>query len=271
LYFLVIFLVFAFVPLAFDGHFLWYVTYTPNFLFFKIHEWPGMLSHFWSLGVEEQFYLLWPFMIFIIPLDFLKYLFPAIIGLSIIFKFIFFKSSGLFFSFYDVLPISCFDAFGMGALLALYLLEENKFSHFFTRIPVGLGFLSSVILACVIFIFNLSYLFGLAVSVASFYLILGAVRGYKGIPAAILNNQVIRYLGKISYGLYVYHNFIPWLLRCIKGEETAYPLSIHIINPGWIQSPIASFVVQSILLFVIASLSWTFIERPINNLKKYFV
>ncbi|HLX53252.1 MAG TPA: acyltransferase [Aquella sp.] len=271
LYFLVIFLVFALVPLAFEGHFLWYVTYAPNFLFFRIHEWPGMLSHFWSLGVEEQFYLIWPFLILIIPLKFLKYLFPAIIGLSIIFKFIFFKYSGSFFSFYDVLPISCFDAFGIGALLALHILEANKFSHFLSRIPVGLGILGAVIMACFIYFFGISYLFGLAVSIASFYFILGAIRGYKGLLAVIINNQVIRYLGKISYGLYVYHNFIPWLLRCIKGEETAYPLSIHIINPACIQSPITSFFIQCLLLVAIASLSWTFIERPINNLKKYFV
>ncbi|MEJ0081052.1 MAG: acyltransferase [Puia sp.] len=96
LYFLVIFLVFAIAPLAFGGHLLWYLTYTPNFLVFRMQGWPGMLSHFWSLGVEEQFYLVWPFMIFNIPLGFLKYLFSGIICLSIISKFIFFQSSGLF-------------------------------------------------------------------------------------------------------------------------------------------------------------------------------
>src|ERR1700754_2151344 len=38
----------------------YYLTYTSNFHFFYIDKWDGILSHLWSLAVEEQFYLLWP-------------------------------------------------------------------------------------------------------------------------------------------------------------------------------------------------------------------
>ena len=271
LYFLVIILTYILVPAAYNGNFIWYATYVPNFLIFKIQEWPGMLSHFWSLGVEEQFYLIWPFMIFSMPFNYLKYLFPVIIILSIGFKFICFRNTGSFFSFYDVLPISCFDAFGIGALLALVISDETKYSFYFTRIPVGVGIIGSLLLSCLVFFLNIAYLFGFFVSITSFYFILGAVRSYKGLAGSIVNNRTIIYLGKISYGLYVYHNFMPWLLRCLRGEETAYPLKIPAINPSWLQGPVMSFLVQGLLLVIISGLSWKFIERPIHNLKKYFV
>ena len=40
----------------------YYITYTSNILFFNTQKWDGMLSHLWSLAVEEQFYLFWPWL-----------------------------------------------------------------------------------------------------------------------------------------------------------------------------------------------------------------
>lgn len=48
---------------------LWFWTYTPN-LWFSLEGMPGvrgLLNHFWSLGLEEQFYLLWPAVIAFVP------------------------------------------------------------------------------------------------------------------------------------------------------------------------------------------------------------
>ena len=272
LYFIVIFLIFAFAPAVFKGHFAWYVLYIPNFLVYKTQAWPGMLSHFWSLGVEEQFYLIWPFLIFLFPYNALKYLFPGIILLSIAFKIFLFNSNGPFFNFYDALPISCFDAFGIGALLALCMIDNEDFmAALGARIPAGAGFLCAVLVAGVVYVSGLSFLFGLAVSLGSFYLILKTITGYKGLFALLINSSLLKYLGKISYGLYVYHNFIPWLVRCFTGRETEYPLPLPTIKAGWLQGAIPLFVVNALVLLIVASISWFLIEKPINNLKKYFV
>ena len=271
LYFLVIFLVFALTPALFNGHFIWYLTYTPNFLIFQAKVWPGMLSHFWSLGVEEQFYLIWPFLIFICPWSYLKYLFTLIIVLSIGFKLLFFHWDGPFFNYYDVLPISCFDAFGVGALLALFIIERKNNTQFSLNFKFSAALVGNIFFAWLVFISRLSFLFGLAVSLCSMLLVWGAIRGYGGWGGLIVKNRMIQYFGKISYGLYVYHNFIPWLVRCIRGTETAYPLPIKIIHLVWLQRPVVIFLFQFILLVVISSFSWYLIERPINKMKKYFV
>jgi len=248
---------------------MWYILYVPNFLIYTTQQWPGILSHFWSLGIEEQFYLFWPLVIFVSPWRYLKYLFPAIIVISIIAKFIFYLKTTSFFSYYDVLPISCFDAFGIGAVLAYYSVTKGTYELIPQKIIKWL--LPGIVLFCVaIYKLKLSFLFGLGVSIGSGLIVLKACKGIDGWFGKLLSFPPMIYLGKISYGLYVYHNFMLWLLRCLNGTETRYPLPIHSFNMPWSQRPYFALITEFVLLVVIASISWFFFEKPINNLKKYF-
>src|SRR5262249_36172961 len=50
--------------------FNWYFTYTSNILVGLHNNWdaaPYPLHHFWTLAIEEQFYLLWPVLVFVLP------------------------------------------------------------------------------------------------------------------------------------------------------------------------------------------------------------
>jgi peptidoglycan/LPS O-acetylase OafA/YrhL len=268
LYFLVIALLYLGNKSIFQGNVSWYLWYVPNFLIFKVQQWPGMLSHFWSLGVEEQFYLLWPLLILVFPWRYLKYLFPGIIILSVLAKFFFYFQSTSFFTFYDVLPISCFDAFGIGAVLALYSVEKGSYELVPGKIIKWL--LPTLVVFCiVIFNLNLPFLFGVGIAAVSGLVVLKACKGVQGWIGKILNLPIIIYLGKISYGLYVYHNFMPWLLRCLNGTEVTLRLPVPSFNMPWTQKPYIALITEFILLVVIASISWRFFEKPINNLKKY--
>ena len=268
LYFFVLFLLYLTAKEVFSGNFGWYLAYVPNFLIYKTQIWPGMLSHFWSLGVEEQFYIIWPLVILFYPLEWFKYLFPGITVLSIICKFFFWLQSDTFFTYYDVLPISCFDAFGIGATLALFTYERSTYSWMPSNLfPWMLS--GAVVVSIIFFITGLSFLFGLTVVISSALIILKSAEGFKGIVGKILNNPVLLYLGKISYGLYVYHNFMPWLLRCLSGNEMEFPLKMAFISFSPLQHPYLAFLVQFIMLIAIASVSWYVMEKPLNNLKKY--
>ena len=42
---------------------VWNFSYTTNFYFIKIQHWPGIFSQFWSVSVEEHFYIFWPLIV----------------------------------------------------------------------------------------------------------------------------------------------------------------------------------------------------------------
>ena len=94
----------------------WYLSYLTNFYCIKIQGW-GRLTHLWSLALEEQFYLLWPFVIFLIPTKRLWMPISAIIVLSVFSKFVLLQNDANFWVLY-MNPTGVFDILGMGALLA---------------------------------------------------------------------------------------------------------------------------------------------------------
>jgi peptidoglycan/LPS O-acetylase OafA/YrhL len=75
----------------------------------------------------------------------------------------------------------------------------------------------------------------------------------------ILNNKGLLYIGKISYGLYLYHNFIPYFYN-IEIPVALTPISIYLTQ-----------CLRMLTLISIASFSWFFVEKPILRLKNRYV
>lgn len=267
LYFAVIFLLYFLNKNLFLGDVIWYITYVPNFLIYSEQKWQGMLSHFWSLGVEEQFYIIWPILILFVKWEWLRYIFCATIAISIIFKIIVYKSESEIFSYAAVLPISCFDAFGIGAILAYFSVNSEFGKYLNSRVSFFVLFFISASITTIVFISNILFLFGLSVSITSVFVIIYASKGFTGFFGSILNNPLISYLGKISYGLYVFHNFMPWLWRCITSKELSFPILIPSFHENWLNKPLISIVAQFIILLIISSISWFMLEKPLNNMK----
>lgn len=107
----------------------WLWTYTTNIglAFFHIHT--VLEGHFWSLAVEEQFYLVWPLLVFFLPWRALVRSCLALVAMAFAVRFIL-AGIGDSFAAYSFTPCQ-FDALGLGALIALAM--RNPLSHGWLR------------------------------------------------------------------------------------------------------------------------------------------
>lgn len=238
----------------------------------------SFLTHLWSLAVEEQFYILWPLLIFLVPRARYKTAFLSVIGLSAVFRlWIFTRTPETMPSFLVseplrviyFLPFSHLDAFALGALLTVTDLPKTRlqFIIFLLGLPV-LGIVTDALVnGTWAGIANLG--FPLLLPYASkavwgytllnyFFalLIFGVAR--LGWFQRFLEFRPIAYLGKISYGLYVYHFAIIWFLT------TPFGLSSNTPVPFW------NAAASLLMTVLVAGLSYRLLEKPLIDLKDRF-
>lgn len=264
LYFVVLGILVALNIESFRPDWLWHVTYLSNMLV----AYGGQSSVFWSLAVEEQFYLFWPLVLVITPRASLV---PVAISLIIIgagskiaFHFAGFdsKAVGYFLT-------SNLETLGAGSLLAILCFSERPYD--FSKITPSqrklflllavVAFAAAVVLWWTLGKRSLARHFindaFLAVSFA--WLVFAAARGFSGPIGALLNAAPMRHLGKISYCAYLIHSFIPDILRLPSVQAVTGPLSFGV-----------SAVLTLVLTILIPTLSWRYFEGPINDMKRHF-
>lgn len=106
----------------------WHLTYTSN-IYFSSGDWDAVLSHFWTLAVEEQFYLIWPWAMLFVPRKHLLKSIIITISIGPLFRFLCIQF-GLNNGVREyILTFACLDSLGMGALLAFYTYNQDKFKQ----------------------------------------------------------------------------------------------------------------------------------------------
>ena len=95
--------------------------------------------------------------------------------------------------------------------------------------------------------------------VASIIVNRAARQEFTFIASAILENKFVVYCGKISYGMYLYHLFMPFVYFYVQSKT-----GLHIDNL------FLYFLALYFTTFVLSHFSWLIIEEPINNLKYKF-
>ena len=243
----------------------WHMTYLSNVYFALKGSWAGPVSHFWSLAVEEQFYLCWPFLMLFLPSRYLLRSILAAIVLAQLYKII-----GFMLGFNSialrVITLSCLDALGIGALLAFskYKNLEQFYKLGNSKAYNGLGLVLFFVWLGGSLTRPHPYLIGVIYNLITLtlfaWLIHQASIGFEGPVKQVLETKPIIYLGKISYGLYIYHNFMPFLVAMILRR-------LHMSSP---QHKTSQFLLSATATILVASCSWLLVERPINDLKNRF-
>ncbi len=266
LYYLIISLVWLLIPEAsdVDKYPLYYYLYGYNILLHKTGNWSDLLSPFWTLGVEEQLYLVWPWIVFLTPRASLQWVICGMVMLGIAFRGFGFLTGDLD----GVLTPANVDSFGLGALWAWLIVDQPQ------RIPAFLNKLTLVAIVAFIAFIGFQFLPNdlflvvlfqrFVISVVSLFLVVQASIGFNGLTGAVFNNAALRYTGRISYGIYVFHMIVPGYL---------VPFFIRLVN-RFVTLPAFGFWTHRLfsfgVLLVLASVSWFLFEKPINELKRYF-
>ena len=259
----------------FPATWLWHICYLSNIYQF-LYEWKGFGSNLWTLSVEEQFYLIWPLIIIFCPVRYLSIAVAFTVFTAPATRWYFWTfPSGLGEGCGDPnrLPLAAFDCLGMGSMLTLA--TRGEFVMHGRKFAVASG------------VFGLSFYFATRLmqnnltaaleqtSIAGCFvwLVFRASYGFSGVLGVLLESGPVTYLGRISYGIYVYQGFVlflwSWLLYSapIPGYRIFERLSIE---PSIYLNPATTTLVCLTLNFVLAALSWRFFEAPINDLRRFF-
>ena len=276
-YYLFILLLVYFFPKVFydyPGSLYWCIFYVSNIYSYLHQHFVGYVGHLWSLAVEEQFYLLWPMVILFTPKRRLVAVIMAFITGAVAIKLGYEillpreSASGM----YLVLTPTCFDAFGIGGLLALFKFEQVYYAAFCKWIKwLALIAIPLFVLACSNGVISNVFL-RLSISFPSAALIIILMEEKSGLVNGLFSNRVLTYLGKISYGLYLWHMPIPAIYPVMSGfiakKGLLIPFTHYSILP--FAGGNKQVFIYAIVLVAIASISWFFFEKPINDLKQKF-
>jgi peptidoglycan/LPS O-acetylase OafA/YrhL len=247
--------------------FPWLISFTSNFKMTLANDYFWPFTHFWALAVEEQFYIIWVILMVFIPKRYLKNTIILSIVLSLIIRFYL-----MFYTKYwlgsTVLVFTNMHSLGLGALISYYVVFHRQ-KFFTSKIqPYVITLIGLIILFFVVYvIFNLKgdlmiykrFREPYMVMIYSLVVFLVIRTGFKGFFRFLLENKFVVYLGKISYGLYIYHVFA--ISVWIRLNKYVFKLEAN---------PFETFVYLFIISLLMATISWYCIEKPINNLKKYF-
>jgi len=234
---------------------IYYWTYTQNILIALkgVPKFEGFM-HFWSLAIEEQFYIFWPFIIRSLNKKKIIVLVVAGIGLSIILR-----NINPFTPFASMFTLCRTEGLLLGGLAAILIRNPGSIS----KSVIYTGLIVSILAIVCMWLYNgsansNSLIFvriGYTVTdfLCFFTLLFLFLRGkITSNLRELIANRILRLAGKYSYGIYVYHAILFWLLY--NAQVTSFQ----------------SFFALSTITILISVLSYHLYEKPFLSLKKHF-
>lgn len=242
---------------------LWYVFHVSNIHMAFLGEWPAGTNHFWSLAMQQQFYLVWPFVIWWLPRRWLPLAMLACVAVGPLTR-----------SLHDPLTAWCpwpqvltwasLDYFGIGALFAWSVHRGMSLES------PGLRWIAWLALMAYVGIAGGHALgwetHGLRSWQQSFLSVamcgviaLGSV-GFSGWLGRALESRILQRVGALSYGVYLYHNLAPllagkvfWFLWWPAFDSEVF----HVVR----------MAVFGMVTWGLVLASWRWIEQPLQRVR----
>ena len=244
---------------------VWYAVYLSNWSWLVYGILPG-IGHLWSLAVEEQFYLVWPWAARRGPRVLAWISLGVVIGSLVV-------RGVLHRLHYDDLwlysaTVCRADALAMGALVAIALRSDEWRPRLLRLVKPAFAAASLLLLALMAVTHGLNrnnplmQIWGYSLIAIGSSALVAMAAETAGPPSPRLHSRVLRFFGKYSYGMYLVH---PPLKHVALYFQRA-PLDAAVAARPIVAD--AAFIAAiSCATIVVALLTWRFIERPLLGLK----
>jgi len=234
---------------------LWYVAYLGNYRMADLGYGPDGAYHLWTLAVEEQFYLFVPFVVLLTQrMSVLKMFSMLLIG-SLVTAVV----SGRM-GLTEILPPAAFAGLLAGCVLAAFVDQDLAPHRLVTRLGAAAGVMYFALLSI-----EIEFGFGhwllpkqTLLLIALSALVWSAARGENRVGTLLFEQRVVRWLGSVSYGFYLWHV----VARTFVNREA----------PGLIEGqPMAlQFLIYLVATLVPTAISFYTVERVSTSLKRSF-
>lgn len=234
---------------------VFYLFFMPNVALYSGYFITGC-TQAWSVGVEEQFYILWPFLILVFNKSRIVQVFLAVLFLFPVLIFLA-KNNYIFYPLSVIIKSIPFHFMAIGSIGGYFFFNQNQFIEKYTQSKWGYLSVISLIMVFLFYQFFRSMIQEIVISLLFLLLILFTINDGN---RWAFRNRLFSYLGKISYGIYMYHTFVMFLV---------FPFVNKYVSTfqGGIYYTILLYPLIFIITIVLSSLSYHYFELKFIKIK----
>lgn len=254
----------------------WAWLYAVNVYIARQGEWSfSYLQHFWSLAVEEHYYLFWPLVVYGL-VNRPRMLVAVCLGTAVIALAARMTGTLMGLSWWTTYVFTPFrlDGLALGAFIAVMARQAGGLDLLAHALPRFAAVAGAAYIASFAWMrlassqgieVAMTLRAGLVQALLGCLLLWALLAPHRSIVSRLFRSRSLMYLGTYSYGLYVYHHFISYYMST---NHTVLDLA------RWLGSHTAAMALQAVLgmavSLAVAYVSYEYFEKRFLRLKRYF-